>query len=141
MVEKLHCIFKINKKEKGSFRYIELNVVQTGKEVFIDQNNYISSLKPVELSTKRVSQKHEELTIEEKSKLKSISGQLLWLTSQTCPDASLDCCGVSNHGQKSQSEELTRSKQSCEKVIIFNIKIGLSRSWKSRISEIYYVWR
>ena len=77
MVEKLHCIFKISKKEKGSFRYIELNVVQTGKEVFVDQNNYISSLKPVELSTKRVSQKHEELTIEEKSKLKSISGQLL----------------------------------------------------------------
>ena len=64
------------RKKKGSFRYIGLNVVQTRK-VFVDQNNYISSLKPVELSTERVSQKDEELTIEEQSKLRSISGQLL----------------------------------------------------------------
>ena len=49
-----------------------------GKEVFVDQNNYKSSLKPVELSTERVPQKDEELTIEEeKSKLRSISEQLL----------------------------------------------------------------
>ena len=78
MVEKLLCIFKISKKEKGSFRYIGLNVPQMGKEVFVDQNNYKSSLKPVELSTERVPQKDEELTIEEeKSKLRSISEQLL----------------------------------------------------------------
>ena len=89
VVEKLLCIFKISKKEKGSFRYIGLNVVQTRK-VFVDQNNYISSLKPVELSTERVSQKDEELTIEEQSKLRSISGQLLWVTSQTHADASCD---------------------------------------------------
>ena len=50
--------------------HIGLNVVQTGKEVSVDQNNYISSLKPVELSAERVSQKDEELTIEEKSKSK-----------------------------------------------------------------------
>ena len=48
-----------------------MNVVQTGKEVFVDQNSYISSLKPVELSIERALQKDEELTIEEKSKLRS----------------------------------------------------------------------
>ena len=36
----------------------------------------VSSLKPVELSTERVSQKDEELAIEEKSTLRSISVQL-----------------------------------------------------------------
>ena len=47
VVEKLICIFKISKREKGSFRYIGLNVVQTGKEIFVDQNSYINGLKPV----------------------------------------------------------------------------------------------
>ena len=91
MVEKLLRIFEISKKKTGSFRHIGLNVehiglnvvhtglnvvhiglnvVQTGKEVSVDQNNYISSLKPVELSAERLSQKDEELTIEEKSKSK-----------------------------------------------------------------------
>ena len=91
MVEKLLRIFEISKKKTESFRHIGLNVehiglnvvhtglnvahiglnvVQTGKEVSVDQNNYISNLKPVELSAERVSQKDEELTIEEKSKSK-----------------------------------------------------------------------
>ena len=135
MVEKLLCIFKISKKEKGSFRYIGLNVAQMGKEVFVDQNNYISSLKPVQLSTERVPQKDEELTIEaEKSKLRSISEQLLWVTSQTRPHAYFDSCRVSNY----RGEELTRSKQTCEEVTIFNIKIGLL---KPRMSESYCVLR
>ena len=55
--EKLLCIFKISKKEKGSLKYFGLNVAQTSKEVFVDQNNYVSSLQLVELSTERVSQK------------------------------------------------------------------------------------
>ena len=37
-----------------------------GKEVFVDQNNYISCLKLVQLSAERVSEKDEKLTIEEK---------------------------------------------------------------------------
>ena len=75
VVEKLLCTFKISKKEKGSFRYSALNVVQIGK-VFIDQNSYTSSFKAVQLCMERTSQKDEELKIEEESKLRSISGQL-----------------------------------------------------------------
>ena len=43
--------------------------------------------------------------------------------------------------EKFPREEHTRSKQSCLEVAIFNIKIGLSRSWKPRISQSYCVWR
>ena len=53
VAEKLLCMFKISKREKGSFRYIGLKIVQTGKEVFVDQNSYVSSLNQVELSTDR----------------------------------------------------------------------------------------
>ena len=133
VVEKLFCIFKISKKEKRSFGYIGLNVVQTGKEVFVDQNNYVSSLKPVELSTERASQKDEELTIEEKSKLRSISGQLSWVISQTRPNASFDSCRVSNYGKNTKVKNVLEANKAVKKYI----KIGLSRSWKLRISESY----
>lgn len=34
-------IFKISKLENGSFRYIGLNIVKTGDEVYVDQDKYI----------------------------------------------------------------------------------------------------
>ena len=74
--------------------------MQTGKEVFVDQNNYVSSLKPVVLTIERASEKDEELKTEENSNLKSISGQLLWITSQTRPDASFDSCRLSRKNPK-----------------------------------------
>ena len=52
MVEQLLCIFKISKKEKGSFRYIGLNVVQAVKTFSLTRIT-VSSLKPVELSADR----------------------------------------------------------------------------------------
>ena len=84
VVEKPLCIFNTRKKEKRSFRYSKFNVLQIGKEVFIDQNSYKRSFKPVELSIERTSKK--DLTIDNeqlknKSKLSLNSWQLLWLTS------------------------------------------------------------
>ena len=110
MVEKLF-IFKTSKKEKGSIRYIGLNFLQMGKELFVNQNNYISSMKPVELIAERVSQKDEELRIEEKSKLRSVSRQLLWVTSQTFPDASFDSCRVSNYGKNPKVKNLLEANK------------------------------
>ena len=73
--------FKISKQEKGSFSYIGLDVVQTNDTVIVDQNSYVDSLKPVKLSTQRKAQKSEVLSSEERKMLRSVSGQLLWVTS------------------------------------------------------------
>ena len=66
----------------------------------MDQNNYVNSLKPVWLCTKWTSQKDEVLTIKDKSKLRSIGGQLLGVTSQTRPDALFDSGRVSSYVEK-----------------------------------------
>ena len=92
-----------------------MNVVQTGV-VFVDQNNYISSLKPLELSIETVSQKDEELTIEGKSKLRSISGQLLSITSQTRPDGSFDNCRLSNYGKNLMLKNLLEANKAVKKL-------------------------
>ena len=92
-----------------------MNVVQTGV-VFVDQNNYISSLKPLELSIETISQKDEELTIEGKSKLRSISGQLLSITSQTRPDGSFDNCRLSNYGKNLMVKNLLEANKAVKKL-------------------------
>ena len=108
-VVKLLYIVKISKREKRLFRYIGLNFVQMGKDVFVDQNSNKSSLKPVELSTEKALQKAEGLTIEENSKLRSISGQLIR------PDASFDSCGVNNYGKNSKLKNLLETNKAGSK--------------------------
>ena len=116
VVEKFINIFKISKSGKGSFKYIGLNIVQTGKEISVDQNSYIRNLKPITLSTDRSMQKEEELTSGKKSKLRSISGQILWVTSQTHPDASFDSCKVSNYGKHPIVKNLIEANKAIQKL-------------------------
>ena len=133
-VVKLLYIVKVSKREKRFFRYIGLNFMQMGKKVFVDQNSYKSSLKPVELITEKALQKAKGLTIEENSKLRSISGQLIR------PDASFDSCGVNNYGKNRKLKNLLETNKAGNKVVtIFKLNTGLSRSWKPRISQSYCV--
>ena len=109
-VVKLLYIVKISKREKRFFRYTGLNFMQMGKKVFVDQNSYKSSLKPVELSTEKALQKAKGLTIEENSKLRSISGQLIR------PDALFDSCGGNNYGKNRKLKHLLETNKAGNKL-------------------------
>ena len=108
--------FKISKQEKGSFSYIGLDVVQTNDTVLVDQNSYVDSLKPVKLSTQRKAQKSEVLSSEERKMLRSISGQLLWVTSQTRPDVAYESCRVSNYGSSPTVRSLIEANKAIMKL-------------------------
>ena len=45
--------FKISKTEKGSFKYVGLNVEQNGKLITIDQSDYCKNLREIKLSHER----------------------------------------------------------------------------------------
>ena len=92
--------FRISAQFAGSFKYVGLNVTQTAGSVVIDQQGYIQSLMPIPLSSERMKEKNDQLTSEEKKQLRSVSGQLLWATSQTRPDCAYHSCIVSNYGKE-----------------------------------------
>jgi hypothetical protein len=52
-------------------------VVQTKDCIFVDQQAYVQGLKQIELSPERIQSKDELLTDQEKSQLRSVSGQML----------------------------------------------------------------
>ena len=68
------------------------------------------------LSTERASQKDEELVTNKKSKLRSISQQLLWVTLQTSPDTSFDSCRANSYGNIPEVRNLLGANKAVKKL-------------------------
>ena len=97
VVEEVTREFKISKRGKGAFKYIGLNIEQTDTAVFVDQTQYVKSLKEIEVSPERKKKMIDVLNEQEIKELRSLCGQLLWVTSQTRPDVSFQGCMLSNY--------------------------------------------
>ena len=100
VVDEVTRRFKISAQFASSFKYVGLNVIQSAESVTIDQQSYIQKLMAIPISAERMKKKGDLLTQEEKSQLRSVSGQLLWATSQTRPDCAYHSCIVSNYGKE-----------------------------------------
>ena len=109
-------VFKISCESQGAFKYTGLNVVQTDEGVFVDQNSYIASLETNDLSKERISRKDEHLSSADRSKIRSLGGQLLWVTTQTRPDVSYDSCWVSNYGKNPTNRSLVEASKAVKKL-------------------------
>lgn len=99
VIEKIKEKFKIKEHHNGSFKYLGLNVTQNQMGIVIDQCLYISTVDQIVIAPDRQSKKDEELNLEERKELKRLSGQMLWVTSQTRPDVSFETCQMSNTGK------------------------------------------
>ena len=80
--------FPVSRIEECSFKYLGLNVIQNGEGIMFDQKQYVKSLTPVTVSTLQGTM-NDTPSDNEVQLLRSLSGQLLWVTSQTRPDAAL----------------------------------------------------
>ena len=117
-------LFKISSHFKGSFKYIGLNVVQTNSAVYVDQQKYVDGLKEINLTSDRSKQKDEGLTTEELSQLRSLSGQLLWASTQTRPDVSFDACIVSNYGKTPTIRNVIAANKAVKKLKSTSVKLA-----------------
>ena len=108
--------FKISKTEKGSFKYVGLNVEQNGKLITIDQSDYCKNLREIKLSHERKKQIDEPLTQEEKRQLRSVCGQVLWATSQTRPDSAFEGCQISNYGHEATVKAIIEANKTIRKL-------------------------
>ena len=121
VIGRLLELFKISKNEKGSFKYIGLNIEQNGDEIFVDQHAYCSSLQEIRLEGGR--RKDDPLSEDDKKQLRSVCGQLLWATTQTRPDAAFDACQVSNYGNDATVKSLTEANKAVKKLKADGLRI------------------
>ena len=109
-------VFKIKEENQGTFKYVGLNVVQTSDAILLEQDTYIRKLEPIMLPAERLQDKELPLTKDEKAKLRSISGQILWATSQTRPDATFDACITSNYGKNPTVRNIVQANKAIKKL-------------------------
>ena len=114
MIESIKKKFKIRTENEGSFMYLGLNVQQNKDGISIDQKHYIDKLEEIPNPKKKLNE--ERLSIEEKSQLRSLSGQMLWVTNQTRPDAGFETCMMSNAGKTQIVKQLKEANKAVRKL-------------------------
>ena len=123
VIASLYQTFNIKESYCGSFKYIGLNVVQTASAVMIDQHLYVEKLELIPVSAERAKQRDKPLNNEEKEKLRSLSGQLLWATTQTRIDSAFNACMISNYGKNPTVNTLLMANKAVKKLKSEKVKL------------------
>ena len=116
IVLKIKTRLKVGSHETSTFKYLGLQVTQNKDGVKVDQNNYVSGLKEIELPLERSRRKNDEASEEEKKELRRVAGQMLWVATQTRPDMVYDSCRVSNVGKQPNVSTVLEANNSLSKL-------------------------
>ena len=108
--------FEVGRQSYNTFKYLGLMVKQNSEFITVDQQAYTESLKPLVISAERARQIDEPLTKNEVAQLKSLSGQILWASSQTRPDVAYDSCVVGNYRKEPTVRSLLRANKCIQKL-------------------------
>ena len=119
----LRKIFRISTHDYGSFKYVGLDVFQDDGGIKVSQDSYIESIMPINIDSSRKSMKNNSLTKEERDDLKRLSGQMLWVTSQTRPDLSFETCRMSNIGKDPKVNILNVANKALSKLKRDEVKL------------------
>ena len=82
-------IFKVGTHESEIFKFLVLGVRQTKDGITMVQNEYVSSISPIDIKKRRSLRKYDELS-QDKTELKRLTCQMMWVSTQTQPDVAFD---------------------------------------------------
>ena len=96
VIDVLREKFKIGEQSNSMFKYIGLEVDQDKDgQICLNQNNYSKSLKTINITNERLLQKDDDCCETEKEEMRSVVGQLGWLSANSRPDLSFDVLELS----------------------------------------------
>ena len=123
VIEKIKTEFKISKSGTRAFCYVGLDIEQNGLNLYVTQQHYIQSLEEMKINDDRKKDIHAKLTDKEKKNLRAICGQLLWVSSQTRPDAAFETCRASNSGKDATVETLIAANKTIKQLKSEELKL------------------
>ena len=123
VINKLITLFSISSSNSSSFKYLGLNVSSSQQGILLDQNQYLSSLQPVKVSTARAANKSSNLSENEKTEYRALIGQLNWLSTQTRPDISFETCDLHVLFKNATIDELLRLNKLINRVKVSSLEI------------------
>ena len=120
--------FKVGKSESRSFMYTGFLLEQSENGVTIDQAQYVANIDIPTLSAERMLEKDAEMSLEELSVLRQMTGILNWVTRATRPDLCFDMINLSTKFKggvvkdlKEAKKTLANLKQNQAKILISDI--------------------
>ena len=97
---------------------------QNTEGIHVNQDAYINTLVPINISPSRNKAKQDDLSHEERVELRRLSGQMLWVTSHTRPDLSFETCMMSNTGKHPKVAMLFEANKALSKLKKDRIKLN-----------------
>lgn len=132
IIQKLLAIFDIRVQNCMNFKYIGLDIIQTKDAIVLNQHKYVRSIECVNVPrTRNVTDKLNE---DERKCLRSLCGQLLWVSNNTRPDVSFETSTLCNVGKDATVSDLLKLNKLVkhmqqDKVVIKYPNLGDASSW------------
>lgn len=132
--------FAISSQSQTAFKYIGLNIEQGQHVITLDQNDYIGSLKKIEVSRERRENKECPLNDREIDDIRSALGQLGWISSNTRPDLAFDICYITGRLTNPTIKELIMTNKTIIKAQSETVKLqfGNSAPFNDDVIESYH---
>ena len=96
--------FTFGKIEMEKFKFTGLNIRQTSDGIFVDQNEYIQSIKPIKID--KFVDKSTKLSKEKFAQYRALTGQLNWAAENTRPDIAFDTRELATKNKEATYQDL-----------------------------------
>ena len=107
--------YTVGTLKRSNFKYVGLNIHKHSAVLLMDQSSYSNDIKDV-VFTANGRSNDEKLNKSELSELRSITGQIHWISSQTRPDISFDALELSIERNNASVGTMKRAKKIVKKI-------------------------
>ena len=119
-------LFKVGKAEVGEFVYTGFRMKQTAECIILDQKDYVKGIDVPNLDAKRLLRKEDEMTQDELTILRKLTGILNWAVRATTPEFSFDLIEQSTHFKGGKVKDLAHAQKTLAKLLQANASIKIS---------------
>ena len=115
---------KVSSESEGLFKYIGIEICQNRLGISLNQKDYIREIQPLEVPNRS---QDSTLTDKERSALKSLAGQLNWVSTQTRPDIAFGTCEINTSvNQNAKIKDIIRANKLVSRVKSSEVFINLN---------------
>ena len=89
-IVKIKSEFQVGQQYSGAFKYIGMQVTQDDDGMILDQHQCLKSVKSIPINVTKACNSFEDCNKTEEEHLRSLLGQIGWMSTNTRPDVSYD---------------------------------------------------
>lgn len=117
VIPQLRAVFQIGSEESSCFRYIGLSVKETENGIELSSEGYGDSCEEIDTRTLGTD-RDRHLSPEETTRLRRVSGQLNWVTTQSRPDMAFENCIIGNSVKEATVRDIHKANRVLKKLQI-----------------------